>query len=46
MQSFFRRFKWYGHRGFQIEYVIIAFLTGLASLQTIYILGGKAPSLF
>jgi hypothetical protein len=44
MQSFVRRLKWYGHRGLRIEYILIACLTGLASLQTLYFLGGRAAA--
>ena len=43
MQSFLRHMKWYGHRGLRIEYILIALLTGTASLQAMYFLAEKAP---
>ena len=43
MQSFLRHIKWYGHRGLRVEYILIAFLAGTASLQALYFLGGKVP---
>jgi hypothetical protein len=45
MQSFLRHLKWYGHRGLRVEYILIALLAGTASLQAVYFLGGKVPSI-
>ena len=43
MQSFLRHLKWYEHRGLRVEYILIVFLAGSASVQALYLLSNKAP---